>query len=63
MTSCKDCADREIGCHICCERYRTYRAGIDARIEKNRIESVSKGYVSIREARVRRAIMKRRGNL
>jgi hypothetical protein len=63
MTSCKDCADRAIGCHTCCERYRTYRAGIDARIEMNRIESVSKGYVSIREARVRRAMMKRRGKL
>ena len=28
-TPCKDCTDREIGCHSSCDKYATYRAIID----------------------------------
>lgn len=28
---CKGCTDREVGCHAGCERYREFRAEIDAR--------------------------------
>lgn len=28
---CKNCADRTVGCHAGCERYREFRAEIDSR--------------------------------
>lgn len=33
---CKDCAEREVGCHGRCERYKTWRAEMDERREQRR---------------------------
>ena len=32
--SCKGCQERQVGCHITCERYKEYRAKIDKEFEE-----------------------------
>ena len=34
---CKDCKDREIGCHSRCEKYGKFRAENEKRYEQNRL--------------------------
>lgn len=36
---CKDCTEREVGCHGRCERYKAWRKDLD---EKNRRERLQK---------------------
>lgn len=36
---CKDCADRDVGCHARCEKYLAYRAELDGIKEKIADES------------------------
>ena len=43
---CKDCAEREVGCHGKCDRYQAYRAEIDARKSGIYANADSKSYVS-----------------
>lgn len=31
---CKDCPDREVGCHGGCEKYKEYRAALEAHKEQ-----------------------------
>lgn len=45
LPPCKDCPDREVGCHDKCERYKKWKRYTDERreiINKNREEEVSK---------------------
>ena len=42
---CKNCGDREIGCHSKCEKYRTFREPLDkAAIERNNLRKVYEVY-------------------
>ena len=36
---CKDCADRDVGCHAKCERYLAYRTELDAINERRSKEN------------------------
>lgn len=36
---CKDCAERELGCHSRCERYQAWRHDLD---RKNKLERLEK---------------------
>nr|DAH24695.1 MAG TPA: Protein of unknown function (DUF4051) [Caudoviricetes sp.] len=33
---CKDCPDRQLGCHAACDRYRAFRAERDEMLEARR---------------------------
>ena len=39
---CKDCPDREVGCHSTCEKYKAFRAEKDREIEERKIQYQSK---------------------
>ena len=39
---CKDCGDREIGCHSQCEKYKTYSFYNEEIKSKQRLENLSK---------------------
>ena len=38
---CKDCADRQVGCHAKCEKYLAYRTELDAAREQRDKERIS----------------------
>ena len=40
QSKCKECADRYIGCHSKCEKYKQFRKEIDLMHENKRLESV-----------------------
>ena len=44
ITVCKDCADRYIGCHSECERYRHQKDEAAGVSEKRRAEMLKKDY-------------------
>lgn len=44
IAPCKDCAERFVGCHASCGRYREYKAECDARREARVGRYVIKDY-------------------
>lgn len=44
MCPCKDCEDREIGCHSKCEKYKKFRDDVDASNEARRKETFAESY-------------------
>lgn len=44
IAPCKDCPDRQIGCHGQCERYKAFRAARDAVIEARQKNADVIGY-------------------
>lgn len=54
---CKDCKDRETGCHIVCERYRAFREEREAAYKRNAQQAEITGFV----ADVKRNVHKRYG--
>lgn len=57
--SCKGCQERQVGCHITCERYKEYRAKIDkekeARIQAQKANDVMDDYTIRRIEKIRKA--------
>lgn len=49
---CKDCEDREIGCHEKCDRYQAYRQEIEERKPKSFAEYDYGKYVGGVKARI-----------
>lgn len=56
---CKDCRERAIGCHGACERYREYKARLEAEKAARRKIKDTDSYEAHRAARFME--MKRRG--
>ena len=58
--SCKGCQERQVGCHITCERYKEYRANLDkekeARIQAQKANDVLDDYTIRRIKKTRKAL-------
>lgn len=55
----QDCPDRAVGCHSSCERYREYRAHLDARNSVIQHEnSVLGGYLKKRREKIDKIMRK-----
>lgn len=44
VNSCRDCADRKVGCHSTCEKYKQFRAKLDEINEKRHKENDVNNY-------------------
>ena len=44
LSPCKDCKDRQIGCHVKCERYGAFRSSHDDVLAQRAMEMEYKGY-------------------
>lgn len=42
---CKDCADRQIGCHATCERYKAFREQLDKINEQKKADRMKHNLV------------------
>ena len=55
---CKDCPDRTVGCHGGCEKYKDYRAALDAHKEQRSSakagSTAANGYEIARGERMRK---------
>lgn len=43
---CKDCTDRQIGCHSTCERYKAFREQLDKINEQKKADKMRHNLVS-----------------
>lgn len=44
---CKDCQDRVVGCHSKCEKYATYRAGVEKdKKRRNEMKAIDDAEIS-----------------
>lgn len=54
---CKDCDDRNVGCHSVCEKYKAWRKAKDKQykeeLAKNRCEIEYEHYVKSRQRKIR----------
>lgn len=55
---CKDCDDREAGCHGRCERYAAFRVEIETGKEEERREHEAAAYAKIRSLSYRSRVVK-----
>ena len=69
--SCKGCQERQVGCHVTCERYKEYRANLDkekeARIQAHKVNEIVDDYDIRRIEKTKKALKrmkasKRKGN-
>ena len=51
-TPCKDCAERDVGCHSACTRYVEYKMQVDASREDRRRQKESCAYFYDKEKKV-----------
>ena len=45
MPPCKDCPNREVGCHAKCPRYSEYRAKVEEKLKARKLEVLSSPYI------------------
>ena len=57
VVPCKDCENRQIGCHSVCEKYKTWRKEKDKQykeeLEKRRCDIEYEHYVKSRQRKIR----------
>ena len=41
---CKDCKERELGCHCSCERYIRFKAAVEQEREAQKLEYIKNDY-------------------
>jgi hypothetical protein len=60
MSCCKDCADRRIGCHSRCERYKAFRKERELILESKRVENIKDTVEMIRQYGRRQSMIMRK---
>ena len=58
FSPCKDCIDRELGCHVVCEKYKKFRKEYEEEKEKilaiKRVQNQNISYIEYQSERRRR---------